>query len=68
MSGLEARLLSEQARANLLGGIGSSILQGQLTPQYDRSGNVLFEGLDLGEIAGNVGSGLGGLFERIFGP
>ena len=30
-SGLEARLLSEQARANLLGGIGSSILQGQLT-------------------------------------
>ena len=68
MSGLEARLLSEQARANLLGGIGSSILQGQLTPQYDRSGNVLFEGLDLGEIAGNVGSELGGLFERIFGP
>ena len=66
MSGLEARLLAEQARANLLGGIGSSILQGQFTPQYDSSGNVLFEGLDLGDIAGNIGSGLTGLFNSIF--
>ena len=32
MSGLEAQLISEQARANLLGGIGANLLRGALTP------------------------------------
>ena len=33
MSGLEARLISEQARANLLGQIGTGLLSGAFTPQ-----------------------------------
>ena len=37
MSGLEAQLVAEQARANLLGGIGSSLLGGALTPRADNS-------------------------------
>jgi len=32
MSGLEARLISEQARANLLGGLGTGLLGGMLSP------------------------------------
>jgi hypothetical protein len=32
MSGLEARLIAEQARANLLGGIGTGLLGGMLSP------------------------------------
>jgi hypothetical protein len=32
LSGLEAQLISEQARANLLGGIGANLLRGALTP------------------------------------
>jgi len=33
MSGLEARLIAEQARANLLGQIGTGLLSGAFTPQ-----------------------------------
>ena len=32
MSGLEARLVAEQARANLLGGLGTGLLGGLLGP------------------------------------
>jgi len=32
MSGLEARLIAEQARANLLGGLGTGLLGGMLSP------------------------------------
>lgn len=69
MSGLEARLLAEQARANLLGGVGSNILAGMFTPQVNqRTGDVTSPGgLDVGSIIEGVGSGLGGLFGTIFG-
>ncbi len=69
MSGLESRMLLEQARANLLGGIGSNILAGMFTPQVTQSGTVLDPGGfgNIGEIIEGVGSGLGGLFGSIFG-
>ena len=62
MSGLEARLLAEQARANLLGGVGSNILAGMFTPQVNqRTGDVTSPGGfgDLGGLFGNIGEGLG---------
>ena len=58
MSGLEARLLAEQARANLLGGVGSNILAGMFTPQVNqRTGDVTSPGGfgDLGSIIEGVG-------------
>lgn len=70
LSGIESRLLAEQARANLLGGIGSNILAGMFTPQVNqRTGDVLSPGGfgNIGEIIEGVGSGLGGLFGNIFG-
>lgn len=69
LSGIEARLLAEQARANLLGGIGSNILAGMFTPQVTKSGTVIDPGGfgDIGEIIEGVGTGLGGLFGNIFG-
>ena len=69
MSGIESRLLAEQARANLLGGIGSNILAGLFTPQVTKSGTVIDPGGfgDIGSIIQGVGSGLGGLFGSIFG-
>jgi len=68
MSGIESKLLAEQARANLLGGIGSNILAGMFTPQVNqRTGDVTSPGgLDIGSIIDGVGSGLGGLFNTIF--
>ena len=64
MSGLESRMLLEQARANLLGGIGSNILAGMFTPQVTKSGTVIDPGGfgDIGSIIEGIGSGLGGLF------
>ena len=44
MSGLEARLIAEQARANLLGGVGSNILSGLMSPQFNKAGNVTSPG------------------------
>ena len=70
LSGIESRLLAEQARANLLGGIGSNILAGMFTPQVNqRTGDVIDPGGfgNIGEIIEGVGSGLGGLFGNIFG-
>jgi len=40
MSGLEARLIAEQARANLLGGVGSGLLGGLFTPIATKDGAV----------------------------
>ena len=69
LSGIEARLLAEQARANLLGGIGSNILAGMFTPQVTKSGTVIDPGCfgNIGEIIEGIGTGLGGLFGNIFG-
>ena len=69
MSGLESRLLAEQARANLLGGIGSNILAGLFTPQVTKSGDVLDPGGigDLGGLFGGVSEGLGNIIRGIGG-
>lgn len=40
MSGLQARLIAEQARANLLGGIGSGLLGGLFSPVATQGGGV----------------------------
>jgi hypothetical protein len=47
MSGLEARLIAEQARANLIGGIGSGLLGGLFSPIATQGGGVgsLFTGI-----------------------
>jgi len=67
MSGLEARLLAEQARANLLGGVGSNILAGMFTPQTNRVTGVTTPaaGIDLGGLFGGIGDGLGNIWNTI---
>ena len=47
MSGLEARLIAEQARANLIGGLGSGLLGGLFSPIATQGGGVgsLFTGI-----------------------
>ena len=68
MSGIESRLLAEQARANLLGGIGSNILAGLFTPQVNqRTGDVIDPGGfgDLGGLFGGITSGLGSIGRAI---
>jgi hypothetical protein len=68
MSGLEARLLAEQARANLLGGVGSNVLAGMFTPQVNqRTGDVTSAGGlgDLGGLFGGIGEGLGSIGRAI---
>jgi len=69
MSGLESRLLAEQARANLLGGIGSNILAGMFTPQVTKSGTVIDPGGlgDLGGLFGGLTDGLGNIIRGIGG-
>jgi len=68
MSGLESRLLAEQARANLLGGIGSNILAGMFTPALAKDGTVINAGgFDLGGLFGGVTEGLGDII-RILNP
>lgn len=41
MSGLEAQLIAEQARANLLGGVGANLLSGALTPRSSGAEDAL---------------------------
>jgi hypothetical protein len=66
MSGLESRLLAEQARANLLGGIGSNVLAGLFTPALAKDGTVINAGgFDLGGLFGDVGEGLGNIFKTL---
>lgn len=66
MSGLESRLLAEQARANLLGGIGSNILAGMFTPALAKDGTVIDAGgFDLGGLFGGVTEGLGNIWNTI---
>ena len=55
LSGIEAQLLAEQARANLLGGIGSNVISGLINQQRAASA------------APSGGSSLGGLFSSIAG-
>jgi len=43
MSGIEAQLIAEQARANLLGGIGSGLLGGLFSPVA--SGGIISTGI-----------------------
>ena len=57
LSGIEAQLLAEQARANLLGGIGSNVISGLINQQRAASAAP----------SGSSGSGLGGLFSTIAG-
>ena len=56
MSGLEARLIAEQARANLLGGIGSGLLGGLFSPIATAGGGV---GSLFGSILGDIFDGGG---------
>ena len=56
MSGLEARLIAEQARANLLGGIGSGLLGGLFSPIATQGGGV---GSLFGSILGDIFDGGG---------
>jgi hypothetical protein len=66
MSGLESRMLLEQARANLLGGIGSNILAGMFTPALAEDGTVIDAGgFDLGGLFGGITSGLGSIGRAI---
>ena len=68
LSGIEAQLLAEQARANLLGGVGSNILSGMFTPQVNqRTGNVTSAGGlgNLGGLFGGITSGLGSIGRAI---
>jgi hypothetical protein len=41
MSGLEAQLIAEQARANLLGGVGANLLSGAMTPKSTGAADAL---------------------------
>ncbi len=62
LSGIEAQLLAEQARANLLGGVGSNILAGMFTPQTNKVTGVSTPAAGLGNLGGlfgGVGKGLG---------
>ena len=52
LSGIEAQLLQEQARANLLGGIGSNLITGLMNQQRAAAAQP----------SGSGSSGLGGLF------
>lgn len=53
MSGLEAQLVAEQARANLLGQTGAGLLSGALTPRSTGSSSLISA---LGSIFGQGGS------------
>lgn len=57
LSGIEAQLLAEQARANLLGGVGSNVISGLINQQRAASAAPSSSG----------GSSLGGLFSSIAG-
>ena len=68
MSGLEARLLAEQARANLLGGVGSNVLAGMFTPQTNMVTGVTTPAAGLGDLGGLFGGiteGLGNIWNTI---
>jgi len=55
LSGIEAQLLAEQARANLLGGVGSNVISGLINQQRAASAAP----------SGGGGSSLGGLFSTV---
>jgi len=47
MTGLEARLIAEQARANLLGGVGTGLLSGLLSPVGNEDDGVVVPILEM---------------------
>ena len=57
LSGIEAQLLAEQARANLLGGVGTNLITGLMNQQRAAAAKP----------SGGGASGLGGLFGDIVG-
>lgn len=57
LSGIEAQLLAEQARANLLGGVGTNLITGLINQQRAAAAQP----------SGGGASGLGGLFGDIVG-
>ena len=71
LSGIEAQLLQEQARANLLGGIGSNLITGLMNQQRaaaaqpSGSGSSGLGGL-FGDVIDNIGT-VGSGIKRLFG-
>ena len=62
LSGIEAQLLAEQARANLLGGIGSNVISGLINQQRAASAAPSSGGgSSLGGLFSTVASGLGNI-------
>jgi hypothetical protein len=61
LSGIEAQLLSEQARANLLGGIGSNVISGLINQQRAASAAPSGGGSSLGGLFSTIAGGLGNI-------
>lgn len=61
LSGIEAQLLQEQARANLLGGIGGNLITGLINQQRAASAAPSSGGSSLGGLFSNVVGGLGNI-------
>ena len=59
LSGIEAQLLQEQARANLLGGIGSNLITGLMNQQRAAAAQPSGSGSGLGGLFGDVIDDLG---------
>ena len=59
LSGIEAQLLAEQARANLLGGIGSNVISGLINQQRAASAAPSGGSSSLGGLFGGIADGLG---------
>jgi len=61
LSGLEAQLIAEQARANLLGGIGSNVISGLINQQRAASAAPSGGGSSLGGLFSTIAGGLGNI-------
>jgi len=70
LSGLEAQLIAEQARANLLGGVGSNVISGLINQQRAASAGSGGGASALGGLFDDIASGLSGIgsgIKSIFG-
>ena len=70
LSGIEAQLLQEQARANLLGGVGGNLITGLINQQRAASAAPSSGGSSLGGLFSSVVGGLGNIgsgIERLLG-
>ena len=61
LSGIEAQLLQEQARANLLGGVGGNLITGLINQQRAASAAPSSGGSSLGGLFSSVVGGLGNI-------